>query len=176
MRYQIWNKTDEIYTPSGAHFTAKEWADRYSWINIPGAKMIITAGNINGGAAMEWEATINSYKSMGATITDDMTDEEVLAAIEDFEDNPPVDDTPTNEERIAAALEAQVLMALPDSDAPVTMSMRKSAAHDSEPVYSPSYERIKNNYERGLWSDSLVALTFQKGQITEDEMYSILGE
>ena len=28
-RYQIWNKTDDIITPSGAQFTAAEWADRY---------------------------------------------------------------------------------------------------------------------------------------------------
>ena len=41
-RYQIWNKTDTIYTPSGAKFTAEEWAARYPWVNIPGAKMIIT--------------------------------------------------------------------------------------------------------------------------------------
>ena len=34
-RYQIWNKTDNIITPSGAQFTASEWADRYPWSKLP---------------------------------------------------------------------------------------------------------------------------------------------
>ena len=113
-RYQIWNKTDDIYTPSGHHFTAAEWSERYSWINIPGAKMIITTGVINGGAAMEFETTKARYKNQGAAITDDMTDEEVLAAIEQFEDNPPGADEPTVEERTAAALEFLAMSNLPD--------------------------------------------------------------
>lgn len=187
MRYQIWNKTDEIYTPSGAHFTAQEWKDKYPWINIPGAKMIITTGLINGGAAMEWGATVALYKSQGANITDDMSDEQVLAAIEDFEDNPPVSDEPSSEERIAAALEAQVLMATPetevatlslDEDTTTSTTMRKAARAKvvSEPKPSVAYERVKQNYKRGLWSASLVQLAMSKGQITEDEMMSIFAE
>lgn len=113
-RYQVWNKTDDIYTPSGAHFSAEAWADRYSWIKIPGAKMIITTPPINGGAALEWNATIAQYKRSGAAITDDMTDEQILAAIEDFEDNPPGAGEPSIEERTAAALEFIALNSLPD--------------------------------------------------------------
>ncbi len=37
MRYQIWNKTDDIITPSGAQFTATEWANRYPWALCGGA-------------------------------------------------------------------------------------------------------------------------------------------
>lgn len=111
MRYQIWNKTDTIYTPSGAEFTPEQWVAKYPWIKIPGAKMIITSGMINGGAAMEFNATKVTYSKMGAAITDDMTDEEVLAAIEAFEDTPPVAE-PTAEERIAAAMEFQNSMSL----------------------------------------------------------------
>ena len=113
-RYQIWDKQSDIYTPSGAHFTAAEWSAKYPWVNIPGAKMIITTGIINGGAAMEWGATVEHYKHAGAAITDGMTDEEVLAAIEDFEDNPPVSNEPTVEERTAAALEFLAMNMLPD--------------------------------------------------------------
>lgn len=115
-RYQIWDKTSDIYTPSGAKFTAAEWAAHYPWVNIPNAKMIITTGIINGGAAMEFEATKEIYAKRGATITDDMTDEEVLAAIEDFEDNPPVSAEATAEERIAAALEYQNLISMSDAE------------------------------------------------------------
>lgn len=113
-RYQIWNGTDNIYTPSGAQFTAEEWAARYPWVNIPGAKMIITSGIINGGAAMEFEATKAAYKKMGASITDEMTDGEVLAAIEAFEDAPPQSSEPSVEERTAAALEFLAMNSLPD--------------------------------------------------------------
>lgn len=113
-RYQIWNKTDDIYTPSGDFFSANDWANKYPWVRIPGAKMIITTGIINGGTAMEWEKTIEVYKSQGADIRDGMSDDEVLRAIEDFEDNPPRSDESTAEERIAAALELQNLMNMPD--------------------------------------------------------------
>lgn len=85
-RYQIWNGIDSITTMDGREFTAEEWANEYPWAKEPGAKMIITAGLINGGAAMEYEATVEHYKRMGADITDGMTDQEVLAAIEEFED------------------------------------------------------------------------------------------
>ena len=116
MRYQIWDKVSDVYTPSGAKFSAKEWAEKYPWSKIPGAKMIITSGIINGGCAMEMEATKEHYKRMGAQITDDMTDAEILAAIEEFENNPPSTGESTPEERIAAALELQNLMALPDEN------------------------------------------------------------
>ncbi len=116
-RYQIWDKQSDIYTPSGAHFTAAEWAARYPWVNIPGAKMIITSGLINGGAAMEFGATVEHYKHAGASITDAMTDEEVLTAIEAFEDNPPGSDGPSVEERTAAALEFLAVNSLPDETA-----------------------------------------------------------
>ncbi len=112
-RYQIWDKQTDIYTPSGAHFTAAEWAAKYPWVNIPGAKMVITTGIINGGAAMEWGATVEHYKRMGAAITDGMTDDEILAAIEAFEDTPP-EMGPSVEERTAAALEFLAMNSLPD--------------------------------------------------------------
>lgn len=113
-RYQIWDGKSDIYTPSGEKNTPEQWKAKYPWVNIPGAKMIITAGIINGGAAMEFNATRDTYKKMGAAITNGMTDEEVLAAIESFEDNPPGANTPTVEERTAAALEFLAMNSLPD--------------------------------------------------------------
>lgn len=113
-RYQIWDKQSDIYTPSGAHFTAEEWADKYPWVKIPGAKMVIGTGIINGGVAMEFEKMKESYKRAGANITDGMTDDKVLVAIEEFEDNPPGAGEPTVEERTAAALEFIAMASLPD--------------------------------------------------------------
>ncbi len=112
-RYQIWNKTDGIITPSGAQFTAAEWADRYPWSKLAGVKMIITTGPINGGCALEYSAAVAHYRKAGAVITDGMTDEEVLEAIENFEDTPP-DPGPSVEERTAAALEFLAMSSLPD--------------------------------------------------------------
>lgn len=113
MRYQIWNKTDDIITPSGAQFMATEWANKYPWSKAPGVKMVITAGPINGGCAMIFDSFAETMKKAGAAITDGMTDEEVLAAIEEFEDNPP-DPGPSIEERTAAALEFLAMNSLPD--------------------------------------------------------------
>lgn len=113
-RYQIWDKQSDIYTPSGQRFTAAQWAEKYPWVNIPGAKMIITGGIINGGAAMEFEQSKTFYQRRGAAITEDMSDDEVLAAIEEFERNPPVSDEPSVEERTAAALEFLAMSSLPD--------------------------------------------------------------
>lgn len=115
MRYQIWDKVSDIYTPSGHKFTADEWKAQNLWINLPGAKMIITTGNINGATAMEFGATVENYKRMGAKITDNMTDEEILAVIEEFENNPPGSGEPSVEERTAAALEFLALTSLPDN-------------------------------------------------------------
>ena len=114
-KYQIWNKTDNICTPSGKMYTAEEWARKFQWTNISGAKMIITTGIINGGVALEFETTKAQYKKIGANITDDMTDEQVLAAIEEYEDTP-VESTPSIEERTAAALEYIAMSSLPDTE------------------------------------------------------------
>ena len=114
-RYQIWNKTDPVITPSGAQFTAQAWADRFAWVKLPGAKMIISGGLINGGTAMEFESTKEAYRKRGAAITGGMTDEEVLAALVAFEDNPPGADLPCVEERTAAALEFLAMSSLPDN-------------------------------------------------------------
>lgn len=115
MRYQIWNKTDNIITPSGAQFTASEWADRYPWSKLPGVKMVISAGPINGGCALVFADLAERAKKAGAAIDDGMTDEEVLAAIEAFEDNPP-DPGPSVEERTAAALEFLAMNSLPNEN------------------------------------------------------------
>jgi len=180
MRYQIWNGTDDIYTPSGEHFTAEQWAARYPWAKIPGAKMIITTGVINGGTAMEFGATVAAYKAQGAAITDGMSNDEVLAAIEDFEDNPPGANEPSSEERIAAALEAQVMMAEPEA-AMMSLAADGGSAEVSAlsarpaPGPSPAFARVRRNAERGLWSAAMVQAAAARGYITEDEAGTILG-
>lgn len=121
-RYKIWDKTSDIYTPGtdsngNNHWTAQAYIKSHApWAAIPGVKVIIGGGAINGTVFMEFDATVEFYKKQGAAITDDMTDEEILAAIEAHEDNPPVSEEATAEERIAAALEYQVMSTLPDEE------------------------------------------------------------
>ena len=169
-RYQIWDKVSDIYTPSNERFTAAQWKERYPWVNIPGAKMIITTGLINGGVAMEFEQTKAFYRQLGAAISDDMTDEEVLAAIEGFEADPPGANEPTVEERTAAALEAQVLMMIP-----AEMSETEDAADTGVIGESPAYNRVKRNYDKGLWPAELVNAACSVGQINAAEAAEIIG-
>lgn len=111
MKYAIWNKEDTIYTPSGEEFTAEQWKERYKWVKNPSVKAVIAAGVFNGGFMAEFNMFRDFYKKQGAAITDDMTDEEVLAAAEAWDDRV-VEPEATAEERIAAALEFQNLNSL----------------------------------------------------------------
>ena len=111
MKYAIWDKTSNIYTPSGEEFTAEQWKERYKWAKIPTVKCIVSGGVFNGGFMAELEEFRNYYIKQGAPITAAMTDEEVLAAVEAWEERV-VEEEPTAEERIAAALEFQNLNSL----------------------------------------------------------------
>ena len=113
MRYKIWNKTDNLVTPTGKVLTPQQVIEKYPAAGVEGIKYIIADQPISMAVFMEFEATKNFYKQLGVPITDDMTDQEVLDAISAWEENPPAPE-PTAEERIAAALEFQNLTTLPD--------------------------------------------------------------
>lgn len=113
-RYAIWNKTDDIYTPSGTKFTAEQWLSRYSWAGIPGVKMVIGGGAINGTVAMEFDSMREQYAKMGADFSACENDADILAAIEAFEDTPRENTEASAEERTAAALEFMALNSMPD--------------------------------------------------------------
>ena len=112
-RYQIWNKTDTIYTPGGPAFTPEEWTNRYKWIDSPAAVAVIGGGVLNGSFIGELSEMKSMYEQRGADFSSCETNEEILAAIEAFEDkmNTP-DPTPSAQERIAAALEYQNLLSM----------------------------------------------------------------
>lgn len=38
-----------------------------------------------------------------------------------------------------------------------------------------NYKMIKSNYDKGLWTESMVRIARRKGLITEEEMQSILA-
>jgi hypothetical protein len=113
MKYKIWNKTDNLYTPAGTMFTPAQIKEQYPLAFVPGIKYIICDAPINMGVFMEFVQTKDIYKNMGAAITDTMTDQEVLNAITAFETKPQ-DTSPSVEERTAAALEFLALNSLPE--------------------------------------------------------------
>lgn len=115
-RYKIYDGKSDIITPSGRTFTAEEWLDRYPWGRI--TKMIVGGGVINGSVALVYDDYVESAKKAGCDFSGCTTDEDYLAAIETFEDNPPVEEDTgiSDQTRIADALEDMVALSLPDAE------------------------------------------------------------
>ena len=153
-RYKIWDKNETIYTPSGEEFTKEQWLARYKWANNPSVKMIIGAGVINGTVAMEFNATVEHYKKRGCVIDEaTMTDEQILQAIEDFEDTPSIPE-PDVTERMVALEEYKAMV-------------------ETEGYQAPK-EIIDKNYKRGLWTSAMVDMAVTKGSITTAEKAAII--
>ena len=114
-RYAIWNKQDPIITPIGEVLTAEQWKERYPVAALANIKVVCAAGEINGAFFGTLGQMVDMYGNQGCDFSNCSTDEEKLAAIEAFEAemNKP-NDMPSAEERIAAAMEYQVMASLPD--------------------------------------------------------------
>ena len=114
-RYAIWNKTDPIITPIGEVLTAEQWIARYPVAGVGSITIVCAAGEINGAFFGTLGQMVQMYTAQGCDFSECTTDEEKLEAIEAFEDamNAPSTE-PSTDERIAAALEYQVMASLPD--------------------------------------------------------------
>lgn len=112
MKYKIWNGLDTLITPIGEQLSPQEVSSKYPIFGVPGMKVVIVDSPINLKFYCEFEHMKEQYKLAGASITDNMTDQEVLDAITYFEENPPAPE-PSAEERMAAALEFQSMMMMP---------------------------------------------------------------
>lgn len=114
-RYAIWNKQDSIITPIGEVLTAADWISRYPVAGLDTVTVVCSAGEINGGFFGTLGQMVQMYEAQGADFSECQTDADKLAVIEAFEDEMNTPSTePTADERIAAALEYQVLASLPD--------------------------------------------------------------
>jgi len=123
-RYQIWDETSIVITPSGEVFTAEQWMNRYPMAMLPEIKLVIAGGTINGAFCGEFSSMVDTYEKMGCDFSACVEDQDFLDAIEAYEDamNNPVDDgTISNEEltatslaSIAASLEYQNMLTLED--------------------------------------------------------------
>ena len=111
-RYAIWDKKTTIVTPIFEVLTPEQWIDRYPVAQLDSVTVVCSAGEVNGGFFGTLNQMVEMYSSMGADFSNAITPEEKLEVIEAFEDfmNTPSNE-PTPEERMAAALEYQNMMA-----------------------------------------------------------------
>lgn len=117
-RYVIWDETSRVIVPTGKVFTAEEWLDRYPMARLEDIYLVISGGTINGAFCQEYTSFVDIYTHQGCDFTGCETMQDHLDRIEQFEDerNTVNDNYINPEERIAAALEAQVMMAMPDEE------------------------------------------------------------
>lgn len=115
-RYAIWDKQSQVITPIGEVLSPQEWLDRYPYLSLETMVPVVAYGTINGAFCGELSQMKFMWEQQGAEFDDGLSNEEILEAIEAFEDamNEPDPYHVSTEERIAAALEAQVMMSLPD--------------------------------------------------------------
>ena len=116
-RYVIWDEVSQIITPIGEVLTAEQWMDRYPMARLDGLQLVVAGGQVNGAFCGVYSEMVDMYERQGCDFSGCTTQQEHLDAIEAFEDarnNAP--DAPSTEERIAAALEAQVMMSMMDID------------------------------------------------------------
>ena len=112
-RYKIYDNSSDVITPVGEVLTAEQWLDRYPWGRF--AKMIVGGGVINGSVALIFDEAVERCRKAGCDFSGCTTDEDYLAAMEAFEDAPPMADTGVSDQtRIADALEDMVALSLPD--------------------------------------------------------------
>ncbi|MEI6296290.1 MAG: hypothetical protein WCO84_01415 [bacterium] len=128
MKYKIWNGQDTLVTPIGEILTAEDVKAKYPASGIAGMKYVICDSPIALGVFMEFTQTKAMYRDMiinsAKTITtteeeiatlksqfDALDDQEVLDAITYFEEHP-APAQPTADDRIAAAMEVQNMLAM----------------------------------------------------------------
>lgn len=116
-RYAIWDKTSPVIVPTGKVFTAEQWKEKYPAAALESITVVCAAGEINGGFFGTLGQMEQMYAAQGADFSACETAEDKLAVIEAFEDalNAPGTEA-SAEERIAAALEYQVMASLPDEE------------------------------------------------------------
>ena len=116
-RYAFWNKQDKILTPIGEVITPEKWIERYPIAGLDSITVVCAAGEINGAFFGTLGQMVQMYTAQGCDFSACTTDEEKLEAIEAFEDEMNAPSTePSTDERIAAALEYQVMASLPDAE------------------------------------------------------------
>ncbi len=124
-RYALWDKVSDIYTPGVDASTGKAvWtADDYimykaPWAGQDNVRIVVSGGNINGAMFMDYDSLIEMAVKQGFTYDEEATEDEVLAALEEYEDSVAEENssTVTTNERIAAALEYLAISSMEDEE------------------------------------------------------------
>ena len=114
-RYAIWDKQSPVITPVGEVFTAEQWKDKYPMSKIDGIDLVVSGESaVNGAFCNEYTSLIAIYQGQGCDFTGCETRQDHLDKIEEFEDanRDAGQNYVSPEERMAAAQEAQLLIAL----------------------------------------------------------------
>lgn len=124
-KFLIWNKKDQILTPSGEVYTASQWIEKHPVAGFDTISIVCSAGEVNGAFFGVLSQMKQMREQMGADFSDCTSDEEILEAIEAFDDelNAQDEQSVSNEEltatslaSIAASLEFQNMMSLEDAE------------------------------------------------------------
>ena len=117
-RYAIWDKESAVITPIGEVLSAEQWIERYPMAGVETIKVVCAGDEINGAFFGTLGQMVAMYEKAGCDFSACESDRDILDTIEAFEDamNAPSDE-PSTDERIAAALEYQVMASLPDEEA-----------------------------------------------------------
>ena len=114
-RYKIWDKQEKVITPVGEVLSPEQWIERYPVAAV--LDTVVYGSAINGGFFGVYDQMIDMYTNAGCDFTGCETKQDHLDAIEAFEDASNAgSDIPSAEERIAASLEAQVMMQMADEE------------------------------------------------------------
>lgn len=113
-RYVLWDKKSDVLTPVGEVLKPEQWIDRRPIAGV--VKTVVSGGTINGAFFGVYDDMINLYTKQGCDFSECVTEQDHLDTIETFEDNlnKVQENVISTDERIASALEAQVLMSMPD--------------------------------------------------------------
>lgn len=103
-KYEIWNKEDDILTPSGKVYTAEQWKEKYPIAKLDHITIICAAGEINGALFDTLGSMIRRYEGQGVDFSACTTDQEKIDVIEAYEEAKEIE----RAEQEALAAEAQV--------------------------------------------------------------------
>lgn len=118
-RYNIWDKVSQVITPSGELFTAEQWMTRYPVARLNNIDVLCANGEINGAFFGTLGQLKTNCEHQGAVFDESLKGQSLLDAIENWMDQQEAKsqaaaeeaaNTPTAEERIAAAMEYQNLV------------------------------------------------------------------
>ncbi len=101
-RYKIWDKVSNVKTNAGEVLAAEEWKTRYPVAREEDSVIILLNNYFDGGIFEELHHFKARCEASGAVFEENLTDKQLLEAIERFED-----DYAAEQQTAAAAVAAQ---------------------------------------------------------------------